>query len=402
MPGYDEILYDVGVYDDTEIPTPVPPPVPGFQVPAVAPEASYQVRLYNPAGTLLAIFDEWNSLYYYKKLNEFGYHTFSIYGDDPRVDLFQFDGFIQVLRANHELGVPWYVEYDAFHRTRQDQVSDRGSQLYTSYGRTYEDLIKRRTVAYPSGTAFDTKTGPADNVMKQYVRENAGPSATVSAGRLRGGVTPNLNIAPDSSSAPSWSGSFALRNLLDTIQEISAAAIVDFDVTRAGNTFQFNTYYPRRGTDRSGVVPALSTIFAIERANMSAPYATESHTDEFNAVIVAGQGEGVDRTFAVVENTPAQLITPWNSIEKVHDARNSATLAALQSVGDEQLRLGRATRKISFTAIESPGTVYGRDVFVGDLVTARFKGLEQIKKVVGVEVTVAEGKENIRFHFDDE
>jgi hypothetical protein len=237
--------------------------------------------------------------------------------------------------------------------------------------------------------------------MKAYVNENAGPLATTGNGRLSDGVTFGLSVAANASLAPTFQASFALRNLLDVIQEISTAALVDFAVTHAPGTtsFTFNTYYPRKGADRTGTAPF---VFSIEHANMSQPYATESHVDEFNSSLVMGQGEGSDRQFVVRDDANAQAASPWNRIEKAHDARQESDTDALESVGDQQLREGRATSRISFNVIESPVSIYGRDFQVGDLVLARFDGVEQIKKIIGVEITVSDGRETLRIHFNDE
>jgi hypothetical protein len=74
----------------------------------------------------------------------------------------------------------------------------------------------------------------------------------------------------------------------------------------------------------------------------------------------------------------------------------------LNAAGDSQLKAKKASKRISFSAIQSQSTIYGRDYFVGDLVLAKYAGIEEVKKVVGMEITVADGKENKRAHFDDE
>lgn len=360
----------------------------------------YQVRLYNTSGAQVAVFDDWNSLYFYNRVSDFGYHTFSIDGDDDRVSLFTPDSIIEVLRRDE--GIPWYREYLAFHRTGVYQVTDRGRELFSSYGRGFEDLLHRREVLWRPGTfsvgAFPYGA-PADDSMKEFVRYNAGASATTGAGRIANGVTTGLTVAANIGAAPAWYGERSYKNLLDVLIEIHEAKSVDFAVTWTGgqNTL-FSTYYPRRGTDRTGAGAAAPVVFALEHANMSQPYLTESRMEEITAVYVLGQGEGVDRVVVERTNAAELTISPWNRIEFAHDARNEATTAALNEIGDGHLMEHGLDKHLSFQIVSAPSTVYGREYFIGDLVLGRFKGVTESRKIIGVEITVADGKENIRIH----
>jgi hypothetical protein len=361
----------------------------------------YQVRLYNTSGAQVAVFDDWNSLYFYNRVSDFGYHTFSIAGDDDRVSLFTPDSIIEVLRRDE--GIPWYREYLAFHRTGVYQVTDRGRELFSSYGRGFEDLLHRREVLWRPGTltvgSFPYGAA-ADDSMKVLVRYNAGLNATLAAGRIANGETPGLTVAADISAAPAWHGERSYKNLLDVLIEIKEAKSVDFGMTwLGGQSTLFTTYYPRKGTDRTGAGSAAPVVFALEHGNMSQPYLTESRTEEITAVYVLGQGEGADRVIVERINTSEIIASPWNRIEFAHDARNEATIAGLNQIGDGHLMEHGFDRHLSFQIVASPSTVYGREYFLGDLVLGRFKGVTQSLKIIGMEVTVADGKENLRIHF---
>ena len=381
----------------------IPPPPPAFETPIPGVSAAYQIKLFDVTGRLVAILDDWNSLYYYKRVNDFGYHTLSIDGADPRRALFTVDTIVEVWRRNLGVGIPWTLEYAGFHRTDQDQVTDRGDQLFTSYGRGYEDLLHRRAILYSAGSIGDTKTGPLDNVMKAYVRENAGAQALMTNGRLRDGVTSGLSVAPDVSAAPVWSGSNAWKNLLTTIQDMAKTTDQDFSVIRTGPaTFQFNTAWPRIGTDRSGAGPAQPVVFSLAKANMGAPYGTVTRTDEFNVVVVLGPGAEDARTFSIRADVSAMIASPWNSAEKTYDQRNITDPDALDAAGDAQLVAGHSQAALSFIALDTNSTAYGRDFFMGDVILSQFRGLVLPKKIVGIENTVADGRESLRIHFDDE
>lgn len=368
------------------------------------------MRLYDTTGAQVAIFDAWNSVYFFNRLSDYGYHTISIDGDDPRVGLFGVDSIIQIMRRDLAYNIPWYQEYLGFHRTGQIQVSDRGNKLFSSYGRSVEDLLQRRHILWRPGDiviglGYDggAIAGSADDVMKAYVYYNAGAGALASSGRMVDGVTTGLSVAGNSSLAPAWSGARHYRNLLDVLHEISAAKSVDFSVEwLGGQNFQFRTYYPQKGVDRTGAGSAAPVSFSLEHANMSEPYATVSRMDEVTSVVVLGQGDGTQRIFVERHNSAEIITSPWNRIEFAHDARNETTLAALNDLGDAHLLAHGADSHLSFQTLQSPASVYGRDYFVGDMVIASFSGITEYRKVTGSEITVADGKENIRIHFGGE
>lgn len=135
---------------------------------------------------------------------------------------------------------------------------------------------------------------------------------------------------------------------------------------------------------------------------MSSPYLTESRMEEITAVYVLGQGEGKGRVFVERTNVFGLAASPWNRIEYTHDARNEATVAALNALGDAHLLEHGPDNHMSFQVIASPGSVYGRDYFMGDLILGKFLGAEQARKIIGVEITVSDGNENIRIHFEGE
>jgi hypothetical protein len=162
--------------------------------------AQYQVRLLDTSGSQVAVFDNPNSVYYFKRTNDFSYHTISIPLSDPRYKLFTTDAIVEVWRRIP--GGIWYVEYAGFHRTDQAQFTDPGSQNYTSYGRGYEDLLHRRSILYYSGTAGASKSGTVDDVAKAYVRENVGSLATVVNGRIQSGVISGFTVAANVSLGP--------------------------------------------------------------------------------------------------------------------------------------------------------------------------------------------------------
>lgn len=158
---------------------------------------NYQIRLKDHVGTMNAELTTWKSLEYTNRVNAPGDHVLSLHGNDGAITYFVVDAQIEVWRKSTLEGRTWYLDYEGFHRTQVEQTTERGEPIFTSYGRGYDDLLERRIVAYPAGSAQASKSGKGETVIKAYVSENAGPSAT-SPPRLANGVISGLTVEASS------------------------------------------------------------------------------------------------------------------------------------------------------------------------------------------------------------
>lgn len=369
--------------------------------------SQYLVRLYNTSGILVAVFDNWISLNVEKRLNTFHTHQFSIDGLDSRVSLFEKDSFVEVLRRVQGLGLNWYQEYIGFHRTPQRQITSNGRRIFTSYGRGLQDLLQRRDIAHYAGSTGAAKSGAAETVVKDYVDENAGPSATAPP-RFFSGVTTGLTIEADAALGATWTGSRPSNKLSEVVKEIAEFAGLVIDVVSTGPaTFEFRVKEPddrtntgldpTTGRNSSGNVPV---TFAPELANMTSPSFTVSATEEITAAIVLGQGQEADR--AVRQRTSSALSdSPWNRVEDTRDARQESTNAGLDALGDEVLEEGQERENFDFTVLQTISCAYGLHYFLSDLINARFEEIERQKQITEVRITVAEGKEQITISLGD-
>lgn len=260
----------------------------------------HQVRLYNTAGQLQAVFDQWRSMQVQLKINTFSELTFELDKTlDPRWELFTTDSFIEVLRSDAQYSIPWTREYLGFHRTPKHSLTEAGNNIFTSYGRSLEDLLGRRSVAYQTGTGstlilpgiyvgLTNKLGPADDIMKAFVRENIGVDAN-NAIRMRPGKVDNFLVGDDTSQGAVWEGDRSYKNLREVCTEIAEATGVDYSVqlvTFDPPTFIFQTHFPIRGTDRSQTNPPV--ILSPDFQNVKTVDYTVSRTDEANVAIVLG------------------------------------------------------------------------------------------------------------------
>lgn len=374
----------------------------------------YKMRLKNASGALVAELDHWQSLNFTRRINGVDTHQFQFDGALAVVNNFILDAQVEVWRRDLAANpsIDWYLEYEGFHRTGVRQTTGDGQSNFVSYGRGYDDLLARRIILYPAGSAYTNKSGVGETVMKAYVNENAGSGATFPPRSLASGVTPGLSVQTSGGAGVSWSGSRAYRNLLEVLQEIANAAVVDFKVVGIGAAlFEFRAKASPWGSDRTtiGLNPTTGlngagnppVVFALGFGNMGAPVYSLNRSGEVTAAIVLGQGTETARTLVQRTDPVAIVASPWNRCEASQNATSEKTAAGLNAAGDASLKKNQARESFSFAVIQTPGRLYGRDYFFGDLVTAQYNNIERHKKIIGVSISVAQGRENIRLELAD-
>lgn len=367
----------------------------------------YQVVLRDPLGITQAVISDYRSLNFVHNLDDVGNSTLVLSSQDPSIlaGYWVKDAMIDVQRRIDPmypiLGPnplrTWYTEWLGLHRTPQYQETSLGTKLFTSYGRSLVDLLRRREIEYYTASAQAAKEGPGDTVATAYVQENCGTLAL--AARQR----PLIICNAAAGTAPHWHGDRAWQNLLQTLQDISKVSQVDFDVYYdfTSQEFHFYTKYPRLGTNRTttqNVVPPV--IFSTHLGNMTDVSYTESATEEVTSLLVLGQGSNAERVTQEV-NSPAINDSPYNRIERTYDANTEQAAMGLVTVGERKLQELRQKNVLQFNVLQIPSCIYGIDYFLGDLVTIRFNDIEITQQLTSVSITVSEGKETIKPDFKD-
>jgi hypothetical protein len=190
------------------------------------------------------------------------------------------------------------------------------------------------------------------------------------------------------------------------VQEIAHATLVDFKVVGTGAaTFEFQAKAYPWGTDRStlGLDPATGLnaagnppiVFALGFGNMGSAMYARNRTQEANAVIMLGQGLEADREIVEREDAAAIAVSPWNRREITRNANQENTTAGLNAAGDALLFDLQSQETFAFTVLQSAAVKYGRDYTVGDVVEARFKTIQRRYQIIGVTVSVEQGRETI-------
>jgi hypothetical protein len=366
---------------------------------------TYQVRVMDWAGAVVNVFagtgkanDSLIGLTCSRHINQIGTHQLIFQGNLTLFESWKLDYQIEVLRRTVN---GWATVYHGFHRTGVFQTNSDGLEEFISYGHDLKGLLARACVPTDTVSVKSVKNGPADDVMKAYVNENIGVLAVALRARL------GVIVQADASAAPTWSGSQARQSLFDAVHEVALASGVDFDiVSTATNVFEFQTYYPQIGVDRTiGNAGLLQpVIFSLERNNMATPVLSVNHGSEINAVYVLGQGEADLRDVVEVIDYLAISQSPWNRVEAVRQASNIAlgNFYELELVGFNELVVNRALTTISFTAIQTPQCTYGVHYSEGDTVTGLYHTAIN-KRVVGVLFSVSGDRpqESIRLELSD-
>lgn len=359
-------------------------------------------------------------LFYEHKINAPGQHRFEVAtriaggGDNPVAALLGDDGNVdyqlEFWRSDLDAGITPYLDFESFHRTGHRYQKENGDESVVSYGRGYNDLLAGREIAYYSGTPQAEKAGPGETVIKSYVEQNLGPSALVANGRYASGVAPGFVVSGDAARGDPWTGARANRNLLEVCQEIGhCVGGLDFFIIGTGpGTFEFQVGIPQWGSDRStaGLDPTTGlnsfgntpVVFSVGYANMLVPQYSISHAEERNRIYALGQGIGSERVVHTKEDAAQIGASPWALREASYNANTESTAAGLETVATARLHELEPRKAFDFVALQTAAVRYGRDYFLGDIVTARYANVEVHRKIIGVSVTVdmASNKEDLR------
>lgn len=342
----------------------------------MATDARWYIRIYDTSGTEQYRFTDAGGFLKaacQPTVNAGGAFTLELGAHDEEVPQaigldWQFEFYRRVPSAD----VGWYRFFSGLARRFRWYLVNGSLRLEIS-GTGNNGLLKRRTIATYSGSSQAQKSGPAETVIKAYVNEQAGPGATTRA------IT-GLTVEADSASGNTISLGRSNKSLFTVCQEIADIGGGDFDVvTTGGAEWEFRWYNGQLGTDRSSDV-----VFSLDNGNMADPELDDNRLSEQNYVRVGGQGEGSARSYMWRSDSSLADDSPINRMESFADARNSSTSAELNSRGDAVLEQYRPKLNLSFTVLQSPGAILGRDYFLGDLVTASFAGVSQTRQIASI------------------
>lgn len=303
------------------------------------------------------------------------------------------DYLIQVTRSI--AGLPERTEGDCLWLVRKitDMVSD-GVQVITAESSL--TLLEGREIQVASDSAQATVNGPADDVIKQLVRQHMGTLAAAD----RAYPTLLFGVEANRSAGPVISKNVAKKNVLQACQEIAADAAelgtpVFFDVVWTNNAFEFRTYLNQRGSDRSDASGRRLLFDADTLANVSVE---RDYTRERTVIYGLGRGTGSNQNTAAVTDTDELIRSPWARREYTVTGFNapSGDAAALLAETRRTLRELRARLRMRADMVDSEQIRYGVEWEWGTRAVALVQGVTYEVRVDTREVELAQGQETVR------
>lgn len=239
-------------------------------------------------------------------------------------------------------------------------------------------LQDARAYPYPSdasvsaqAAANDVRTGPAETVMHEYVAANILPG-TAPAGRIRG-ARAAMTAATDLARGGTIQRSPRFDPLLEVLQSIAVWTLgtdepLGFRMVQVGGELQFQVHPAADRSDTVRLDVGNGTLTS-EEVQQSGPAVT--------VAIVAGQGEGVDRTIIQRTSTASEEgEAAWGRVIEVFiDQRNTNDLDELQQAGDEALAAsGYTATNVKVIPADTQTMQYARDWRMGDTVGVTVMG----------------------------
>lgn len=248
-----------------------------------------------------------------------------------------------------------------------------------------DSVILAERLAYPSPAvadvtaqtaAYDVRHTLASTAMYGYVEDNIGPYAHATRRIV------NLDVAADAGLGSYVYPAARFDILGELLAGIASVDGLGFDIVQDGDILRFSVYQP---VDRSGQI----RMDVHNNTLASTEYAYEAHS--LSRAIVAGQGDGLNRTFIEVSSTESVAAENlWNRrIERFVDQRNTDDLNELQQAGIEKLADGGMTlTSVDVTPSSDLTMVYGVDWNLGDKVTVVVDEQEVATVVTAVSMSI--------------
>jgi hypothetical protein len=325
----------------------------------------YTISLFNSTGTLQAISQDYLDLAISRAVNAPDLAQFVYDSNSNNAQYLTYGAIVTITRVDSDAGISATTEFSGIIRRIVRVVNDKTTFEVTAVGMMA--LLGDRIVAWPANVLNRAlfRSSPAETVLKNLFNFNVGSSATLFAGRLINGVVTGMTTTATAGTGTVMSIGVAGQNLLSAMQKVADDGGGDFSLSyTAPATWTFTWHLGQLGTDKTATVR-----LSVPLGTIGELVVDTDRISDFTATIVGGTGEGKARLFAT---RPATLPTGLNLREKFVDARNEkkGKIGRLRQVG--QIAINRQARKrTTYTAklLQNAALRYGRDYFLGDLVT---------------------------------
>lgn len=236
------------------------------------------------------------------------------------------------------------------------QRNEDGNEILIVTGRFLAAILARRIIAVQT-----TVSGSISNCINQLITENV-INPSIAARKISNFILGSYSIAE------TMQMQFTGDNLLETICKLCETYGIGFKVTlNAQNQFVFSLY---EGVDHTyDQTENPWVIFSDKYDNLLSSEYEENYQNISTAVLVAGEGEGLDRitqwvTKSMTGLNRREIYKDKRDVRKTEDMTASAYKNLLKEAGKEAL----TTYVAAFTGtVYFEGIAYKDDVNVGDL-----------------------------------
>lgn len=319
----------------------------------------YVWKYANGEFTSTAIIDYATSIIWIKRTNKPG--DFELYIPASAELLTLFTGDVFITRTDEKTVM--YAE--KVELTTNDETGD----YLTITGHSAECLLNRRIVA--AQTNFQNVT--AENVIRSLITQNV-INPTNSARKI-----PFIQLGAAKGFTEVINKQVTGKNLLDVISDICIEQNYCFEMTFENGVFTFDLY---KGVDRSfGQDTNPHVVFSPAFENLgNTDYSCDTST-YYNAVYVAGEGQGADRK--IINVVSADNPAGFYLRETWVDARNTSSTTdgtpmtdaeytnLLEQQGLETLGAAKETTNFSGEILNNNVYIYGVDYNLGDKVAIK-------------------------------
>lgn len=259
-----------------------------------------------------------------------------------------------------------------------EAVVTEGDELTVEVSGVTDEVLLDRRLASPDPdieppwvATTRQKTGPAHQVIEEFVEENAGETAPVVDRR-------SLVVDPQTLTTPNVRWTATGQPLLELCQSIAEAADVAFHVERRDGV---PTFVTGLSADRSGEVVFAANLGTVERTTFTSQVAQVTHA------VVKG-----DDDVTVLAADPT-LRAVWGRVERLVSHGQSDDPDELADVGLSAIAEQKPLRTVDALPIEGAGAIeFVRDWNLGDKVTIRVGDTSLVDVVRQVTLTLEAGQ----------
>lgn len=364
----------------------------------------YYIEVLNSSGDTIGIYSDGISLRYTNKLMKVGMMLWTVHDDHPVISQLTEDLYFRVFlqytqQFSYGIRPSWEEDFIGVYRSKISSTSDNGTIYHVLQIPHANHILTRSIIGSPAGTDEESSWENEyigeiiEDIIHLHVVDIAGINDRVRTVDNVPGSNMNLttNLGTQIDYSCHW------RPVLEVIQELCDLGDLDFAVeweNIGGVYLRFNLYDGNIGSDLSDDI-----IFDLGMANLGQASLTDSKLQEKTVGIVAGQGSEGDRT---IEIRTGSNYSTTNSKEVFIDARDLDD-DTLQDYGDAHLAYFESKEVIDAQLLQTFGYAYKRDYDFGDLISVRFLGTTQTKKISEISVAFSQdGPVEVLIGLEDE